>query len=159
MKTFLLILAFTGSNTKDDGFVTTLQSLTTTTSTDLDVGELGEHHISCCGMKGWKLSIQVGKTHQRSKEDLSLYSWSLEKKRRRDEARNYNHMKYAARYTWPHSNISKCVTMCLTLRDEQAVTLEAAMMKSKMSMVAPGRPILKNLGLQCLMIVFTISWK
>lgn len=47
----------------------------------------------------------------------------------------------------------------LTLSDEQAVTLEAAMMKSRISMVAPGRPILKNLGLQCLMMVFTMSCK
>lgn len=45
----------------------------------------------------------------------------------------------------------------LTLSDEQVVTLEAAMMKSRMSMVAPGRPILKNRGLQCLIMVFTMS--
>lgn len=47
--------------------------------------------------------------------------------------------------------------MLLTLSDEQVVTLEAAMMKSRMSMVAPGRPILKNRGLQCLIMVFTMS--
>lgn len=47
----------------------------------------------------------------------------------------------------------------LTLSEEQAVTLEAAMMKSRISMVAPGRPILKNLGLQCFMMVFTMSCK
>lgn len=46
-----------------------------------------------------------------------------------------------------------------TLSDEQPVTLEAAMMKSRISMVAPGRPILKNLGLQCFMMVFTMSWR
>lgn len=49
------------------------------------------------------------------------------------------------------------VSMFHTLSDEQAVTLEAAMMKSRISMVAPGRPILKNLGLQCFMMVFTMS--
>lgn len=50
-----------------------------------------------------------------------------------------------------------CVSVFITLSDEQAVTLAAAMMKSKINMVAPGRPILKNLGLQCLMMVFTMS--
>lgn len=49
------------------------------------------------------------------------------------------------------------VSVFLTLSDEQAVTLEAAIMKSRISMVAPGRPILKNLGLQCFMMVFTMS--
>lgn len=39
------------------------------------------------------------------------------------------------------------------------MTLEAAMMKSRISMVAPGRPMLKNLGLQCFMMVFTMSCK
>lgn len=39
------------------------------------------------------------------------------------------------------------------------MTLAAAMMKSRISMVAPGRPMLKNLGLQCLMMVFTMSCK
>lgn len=39
------------------------------------------------------------------------------------------------------------------------MTLDAAMMKSRISMVAPGRPILKNLGLQCFMMVFTMSCK
>lgn len=47
--------------------------------------------------------------------------------------------------------------LLLTLSDEQAVTREAAMMKSRINMVAPGRPILKNLGLQCFMMVFTMS--
>lgn len=47
----------------------------------------------------------------------------------------------------------------LTLSEEQAVTLEAAMIKSRISMVAPGRPILKNLGLQCFMMVLTMSCK
>lgn len=47
----------------------------------------------------------------------------------------------------------------LTLSEEQAVTLEAAMMKSRINIVAPGRPMLKNLGLQCFMMVFTMSCK
>lgn len=46
---------------------------------------------------------------------------------------------------------------CPTLSDEQALTFEAAMMKSRINMVAPGRPILKNFGLQCFMMVFTMS--
>lgn len=44
-----------------------------------------------------------------------------------------------------------------TLSDEQALTFEAAMMKSRINMVAPGRPILKNFGLQCFMMVLTMS--
>lgn len=47
----------------------------------------------------------------------------------------------------------------LTLREEDAVTLLAATMKSKMSMVAPGRPMEKKRGEQCLMMVLTMSWK
>ena len=45
----------------------------------------------------------------------------------------------------------------LTLSEEQAVTLLAAMIKSRMSMVAPGRPTQKNRGEQCLMMVLTMS--
>lgn len=48
-------------------------------------------------------------------------------------------------------------SMCPTLSDEQAFTFEAAMMKSRINMVAPGRPMLKNFGLQCFMMVFTMS--
>ncbi len=56
---------------------------TTIASIYLDVRELGKHHVGCGGMEGWKLPIQVGKTHQRSEQDLGLYSWSLERRRRR----------------------------------------------------------------------------
>lgn len=56
--------------------------------------------------------------------------------------------------------VSRCTDpIALTLSEEQAVTLEAAMMKSRISIVAPGRPMLKNRGLQCFMIVFTMSCK
>lgn len=48
-------------------------------------------------------------------------------------------------------------SMCPTLSDEQALTFEAAMIKSRINMVAPGRPILKNFGLQCFMMVLTMS--
>ena len=60
---------------------------------------------------------------------------------------------------WITANNTACegVSVFLTLSDEHAVTLEAAMMKSRISMVAPGRPILKNLGLQCFIMVFTMS--
>lgn len=75
------------------------------------------------------------------------------------------------RWQWQQSSdrdsriiTSVCQELChtlfaliLTLSDEQVVTREAAMMKSRISIVAPGRPILKNLGLQCFMIVFTMS--
>lgn len=53
--------------------------------------------------------------------------------------------------------MNESVPYVFTLSDEQAVTLDAAMMKSRISMVAPGRPILKNLGLQCFMMVLTMS--
>lgn len=56
--------------------------------------------------------------------------------------------------------VNRCTHLIvLTLSEEQVVTLEAAMMKSRISMVAPGRPMLKNLGLQCFMMVFTMSCK
>ena len=55
------------------------------------------------------------------------------------------------------ANNTAHASVFLTLSDEQAVTLEAAMMKSRINMVAPGRPMLKNLGLQCFMMVFTMS--
>lgn len=57
-----------------------------------------------------------------------------------------------------NNSVYRCVSMFVTFSDEQAVTLEAAIMKSRINMVAPGRPILKNLGLQCLMMVFTMSY-
>ena len=53
--------------------------------------------------------------------------------------------------------IVNCSSVVLTLREEQAVTLLAAMMKSRISMVAPGSPMEKNRGEQCLMMVFTMS--
>lgn len=43
------------------------------------------------------------------------------------------------------------------MRDEQAVTRLAATMKSRISIVAPGSPIEKKRGEQCLMMVFTMS--
>lgn len=61
------------------------------------------------------------------------------------------------KHIFSRANIIRHEGPFLTLSDEQAVTLEAAMMKSKINMVAPGRPILKNLGLQCFMMVFTMS--
>ncbi len=45
------------------------------------------------------------------------------------------------------------------MRDEQAVTRLAATMKSRMSIVAPGSPIEKKRGEQCLMMVFTMSYE
>lgn len=107
-------------------------------------------------MEGWKLPIQIGKTHQRPEQDLSLYSRSLERKEGDGVERKTSQIK-----CMPASVIANktthCGVFCFTLSDEQAVTLEAAMMKSRISMVAPGRPILKNLGLQCFMMVFTMS--
>lgn len=43
----------------------------------LDVGELGEHHVGCGGMQRREILVQVGKTHQRSQQDMGLHSWSL----------------------------------------------------------------------------------
>ena len=61
---------------------TTRHVRATTSSTDLDIRELGKNHIICGGMEGSKLPIKVGKTHKRSEEDLSLYSWSLERRKK-----------------------------------------------------------------------------
>jgi len=54
-----------------------LETQTMIASIYLDVGELGEHHVGGGGMEGWKLLIQVGKTHQRPQQDLGLHSWRL----------------------------------------------------------------------------------
>lgn len=60
----------------------------------LDVSELGEHHVSRGGMEGWKLPIKVGKTYQRSKEDLRLHSRSLHGGgKRQNVKRNTHEMK------------------------------------------------------------------
>lgn len=113
-------------------------------------------------MQGWKLPVQVGKTHQRSEQNLGLYSGSLERRRRLEE----HTVSVCTMQAWKLNNCKTALHMRLmllffffTLSDEQPVTLEAAMMKSRISMVAPGRPILKNLGLQCFMMVFTMSWR
>lgn len=106
-------------------------------------------------MEGWKLPIQVWETHQRSQQNLGLNSRSLEKRRwwvergKKGKRKNIFSKANIIRHEGPF--------LFLTLSDEQAVTLEAAMMKSRINMVAPGRPILKNLGLQCFMMVFTMS--
>ncbi|TNN58647.1 hypothetical protein EYF80_031150 [Liparis tanakae] len=54
-----------------------LETQTMIASIYLDVGELGEHHVGGGGMEGWKLLIQVGKTHQRPQQDLGLHSRRL----------------------------------------------------------------------------------
>lgn len=59
----------------------------------------------------------------------------------------------------PYNLMNEGCPVCPTLSEEQALTFDAAMMKSRINMVAPGRPMLKNFGLQCFMMVLTMSYR
>lgn len=99
-------------------------------------------------MEGGKFLIQVWDTYEGPQQNLSFHPRSL-----RDDQRTRNVNGEKNKTT---DAIWKPLWF-LTLRDEQAVTRLAATMKSRMSIVAPGRPIEKKRGEQCLMMVFTMS--